>query len=120
MIQIADKRYTIGAEFCGRPKQLQVLRFCGDFVSGWPTREEAELAAVVHAVKRGQNHTGWRVVSRVDHVLWLAHDNGKKHRVAYGADVKDFHGKDAAAQAAPAFGFAVLHQAGCEGVLDHG
>lgn len=109
---VTDQRYSINFEFCGAPTQRHVVRFCGDFISAHDGRGEAEMAALKHAINRGQNHNPWQLVAIVGSVIWLR--NRKSHRVAYGADIKDFEDSFEASQC---FGACVHHELTCEGVI---
>lgn len=110
MVTISDKRYSIGLEFCGHKEQKHVVRFCGDFVTSCDSRDAAVIAVIEHQGANGRE-SDWRIVARIDHVLWLF--DGKQHRVAYGADVVTFRKiktENADIEAAHRFGECVLHQ----------
>lgn len=110
---IKDKRYQMGLEFTGASNQQVVLRWCGDFVSAHESTVLAEVAAALHAEKRGHNHTGWTLLaSHNDDVVWLL--NGSKHRVVYGGDVETTRRPLAAARR---YGACVLHALECAGNL---
>lgn len=113
---IKDARYYIGLEFCGQKERKHVLRFCGDFVKACDNIQQAEAEAVKHAEERGHNHTGWKLLASMDSVLWMR-TGLTRHRIAYGADVKEFKGKDSDVEAAKQFGLCVRHQLECNGAL---
>jgi hypothetical protein len=105
---IKDARYSIGLEFCGHPQQMHVLRFCGDFCNANESIAQAEAAAVLHAEKRGHNHTGWLLLGNEMGVLLLR--RGTTYRVAYGVDVSDHRGL---ALASDEFASCVAHSKEC-------
>jgi hypothetical protein len=112
---VTDQRYNIGLEFTGAPTQQHVVRFCGDFISAHEGRGEAEIAALTHAIDREQNHSAWQLVTKVENVIWIR--NGSRHRVAYGADIKNFKGKHGSFEASQCFGACVHHALACEGLI---
>lgn len=115
-MNIEDKRYTSYLEFCGASLQKNVLRFCGEFVAALDSIGQCEAMAVKHAEERGHNSTGWTLLADCGGVLWLR--KPKILRVAYGASVKDFKGKDADLEAAKEFGLCVRHSLECGSLLD--
>lgn len=45
---LADSRYAIELEFCGRATRRHVLRFCGEFVDQFESRAAAEQRLIQH------------------------------------------------------------------------
>lgn len=112
---VTDERYSIQLEFCGQPKQMHVVRFCGEFVSQHDGLGVAEMAALDHCIKRNGDTGKWKLLARVGSAIWLIH--GKLHRVAYGADVRDFRIADRDIKAAEFFGLCIRHELECEGKI---
>lgn len=48
----ADKRYEVNLEWCGKPVQQYVARFCGDWIDGFATETQAWVGAKFHNEKR--------------------------------------------------------------------
>lgn len=108
-----DPRYTVNAEYNGT-KYMYALRFAGEFICYCKGIDEADNAAVTHSIK-GHNLKAWRLLATLEGVLWLR--KGRIHRVAYGAQVKDFKGHSRDVEAAKNFGLCVRHSLECSGEL---
>lgn len=108
---VSDPRFTIGLEYCGFPETKYVLRWCGEFVRGFDSRQDAEMGRLDFAIKN-KNKNAWKLLTNVDHVLWLK--RGELYRIAYGADVRDYRDD---LEAALIFGHCVRHHLECEGQL---
>lgn len=58
VIGLPDRRYAVRLEHCGASTRRHVLRFCGQFLSSWETKEQAETAAREYQAGRDRILTG--------------------------------------------------------------
>jgi len=110
-----DARYHIGLEFTGADSQQHVVRFCGEWVSPHSDLKDAEEAQQLHQNNRGVILDGFNLLAAIDSVIWVYNPTTKTHRICSGADITNTASREHAAES---FGYAVLHQAECNGLLD--
>lgn len=109
-----DGRYTIAMEFNGKPVQQHVVRFCGEYLGGYGSLEEAKDVAFLDFLHRDLANCGYEVLTECEGVVLFKGICGKSFKVVYGADVTDYSSIE---QALDAFKYYILHLLQCESRL---
>ena len=110
-----DARYTIAMEFNGQPVQQHVLRFCGDYMEGYPSLDLAREAGFVDSLLRDLANCGFQVLTECEGVTLFKGCSKYSFKVVYGAEVTDFC---TIGEAMDGFKWCVLHSLECESKLD--